>query len=70
LIYTYPLDKKTKEGTLFWTLPKRPPKEIIFDPKNSLHANFIASFAYLWAKIWNIPLPLNPRMDQTKLEIA
>lgn len=28
LLYTYPLDMKTKEGKLFWTLPKRPPREI------------------------------------------
>lgn len=26
LIHTYPLDLKTKDGNLFWTLPKRPPK--------------------------------------------
>jgi len=25
LLYTYPLDHKTKEGKLFWTMPKRPP---------------------------------------------
>jgi hypothetical protein len=28
LLYTYPLEMKTKEGKLFWTLPKRPPVEI------------------------------------------
>lgn len=26
LLFTYPLDMKTKEGKAFWTLPKRPPK--------------------------------------------
>jgi hypothetical protein len=25
LLFTYPLDHKTKEGKLFWTMPKRPP---------------------------------------------
>lgn len=25
LLFTYPIDLKTKEGKLFWTLPKRPP---------------------------------------------
>lgn len=41
LIYTYPLDAKTKEGNLFWTLPKRPPTHIEFDKNNLLHATFI-----------------------------
>jgi hypothetical protein len=27
LLFTYPLDLKTKEGKLFWTLPKRPPSK-------------------------------------------
>jgi len=34
LLYTYPLDYKTKEGKLFWTMPKRPPGEQKYDPKN------------------------------------
>lgn len=25
LLHTYPLDMKTKDGKLFWDLPKRPP---------------------------------------------
>ena len=25
LLFTYPVDLKTKEGKLFWSLPKRPP---------------------------------------------
>lgn len=36
-MYTYPLNTKTKEGSLFWTLPKRPPKEIEFNGKDELH---------------------------------
>lgn len=31
LMYTYPLDSKTKDGEPFWKLPKRPPTEIYFD---------------------------------------
>jgi len=34
LMHVYPLDSKTKEGTLFWTLPKRPPTAIEFDMNN------------------------------------
>lgn len=28
LLYTYPLDAKTKDGKHFWKLPKRPPTPI------------------------------------------
>lgn len=34
LLHVYPLDSKTKEGTNFWTLPKRPPTPIEFDMNN------------------------------------
>jgi hypothetical protein len=37
LLFTYPLDLKTKEGKLFWTLPKRPPsKHYLIQPKLAL----------------------------------
>lgn len=29
LLFTYPLDMKTKEGKAFWTLPKRPPSNYL-----------------------------------------
>lgn len=41
LLHCYPLDAKTKEGNLFWTLPKRPPTPAVFDKDNLLHASFI-----------------------------
>ena len=28
LLYTYPIDSKTKDGKDFWKLPKRPPTPI------------------------------------------
>ena len=31
LLHVYPLDAKTKEGSSFWSLPKRPPVLIEFD---------------------------------------
>ena len=38
LLYTYPLDAKTKDGKLFWRLPKRPPTPIeAIDPEGPLH---------------------------------
>jgi hypothetical protein len=47
LVHVYPLDKLTAEGRPFWSLPKRAPKIVEFDPKNLLHASFISSFACL-----------------------
>jgi len=70
LLYTYPLDHKTKEGTLFWSSPKRPPTEITFDPKNIQHANFIVACACMRAKIFGIPYPKDVNKESTKLEIA
>jgi len=66
LMYVYPLTAKTKDGRLFWTLPKRPPKELKFDPKNAVHASFIMSAACLRAKIFGITIPENPRSDEFK----
>ena len=48
------MDTKTKEGNLFWSLPKRPPVELTFDWKNELHREFILAMACLRAKIFNI----------------
>ena len=36
LIYSYPLDKKDKDGKLFWTLPKRPPIALDYSIKDQL----------------------------------
>eukprot|EP00829_Urostomides_striatus_P000283 TRINITY_DN1026_c0_g1_i2.p2 TRINITY_DN1026_c0_g1~~TRINITY_DN1026_c0_g1_i2.p2 ORF type:complete len:239 (-),score=100.95 TRINITY_DN1026_c0_g1_i2:21-737(-) len=70
LIYTYPLDFKTKDGTPFWSLPKRPPVELKFDPKSVLHASFVASLACIRAKIFGIPVPENARTEGVKFNIA
>ncbi len=56
----YPKDKITKDGDPFWSLPKHPPSELKFNPKNELHARFVTAAACLWAKIFSIPLPENP----------
>ena len=70
LLYTYPLDFKTKEGRPFWSLPKRPPTEILFDPTNLLHASFIAGCACLRANVFNIPIPQDARKDSGKYKLA
>mgnify|MGYP000926696280 CR=1 FL=1 len=70
LLYTYPLDAKTKEGNPFWSLPKRPPTEIAFDSKNPLHAHFVSACACLRANIFNIPIPVDARTNAGRIKIA
>eukprot|EP00826_Nyctotherus_ovalis_P044102 TRINITY_DN4733_c0_g3_i1.p1 TRINITY_DN4733_c0_g3~~TRINITY_DN4733_c0_g3_i1.p1 ORF type:complete len:529 (-),score=187.98 TRINITY_DN4733_c0_g3_i1:63-1649(-) len=70
LLFTYPLEFKTKDGTLFWSLPKRPPKELQFDPKDPLHAEFVTSMACLLANVWNVKEPEKARKAETRLKIA
>jgi len=71
LLHVYPLDFKTKEGNYFWSLPKRPPSPIDFDPTNLLHCRFIASYACLLATIHNIPIPSKePRSDEFRKEVG
>jgi len=70
LLFVYPLDFKTKDGTPFWTLPKRPPMELKFNPTDPLHASFITSLACLYAHIWGIKEPENSRAETIKLKMA
>lgn len=70
LIYTYPLDSKTKDGEPFWKLPKRPPTEYSFDPTNPLHRDFVSALAMLRAKIYKIGYPKNCRSEEEKKKIA
>jgi len=76
----YPLDKITKDNRPFWSLPKRPPHEIQFDPNNELHASFIAAYACLFANMHNLDISKlavnyldedkNPRSKESKLKMA
>jgi len=67
----YPLDKETKEGRPFWSLPKRPPHPTAFDPTNELHQAFIGACACLYAKIYDLEIPYEkPRSKEAKEEIA
>jgi len=49
-MFTYPIDKKTKDGKLFWSQPKRPPVAIEYDEKDRLCNMFVVSYACLYAK--------------------
>ena len=70
LLYTYPLDFRTENGNLFWSLPKRPPQPLDFDPNNSCIAAFITSCACLRAAVCGIPRPKNPRTPQTQSQLS
>ena len=71
LLYTYPLDSKTKDGQPFWKLPKRPPTPIeTFDAKNILHCIFVTSLAVMTAKIYDIPYPEDFRKDARRYAIG
>jgi hypothetical protein len=71
LLFAYPLDKQSKDGKLFWSLPKRPPISADFDPKNSLHNSFIAAYACLMANQFKIPIPYqNPRNEESKFKMG
>jgi len=71
LLYTYPLDAKTKDGKPFWKLPKRPPTPIEeIDPTNELHSTFISSYAVLLCKIFNVEYPKDFRKEERRVEIC
>lgn len=67
----YPLDKVTKEGRPFWSLPKRPPTPVEFDAGDISHANMVAAYACLVAKVYGVEIPYEkPRSNEAKLDIA
>lgn len=71
LLHVYPLDAKTKDGNLFWSLPKRPPVPADFDPTNPLHIQFITSMACLRANVFKIELPSKtPRTEEFRKEVG
>jgi hypothetical protein len=71
LLYTYPIDCKTKDGKNFWIFPKRPPKPIEqIDPDVALHGEFITSYAVLLCNIYNLPFPKDFRTQERRHQIA
>ena len=61
LLYNFPKDAETSNGTLFWSGPKRAPDPVKFDPNNPTHFGFIVSAANLHAFNYNIKSPGNDR---------
>jgi ubiquitin-activating enzyme E1 len=55
LLSIFPKDHKDKDGQPFWSGPKRAPSPITFDASNTLHIDFIISYANLIAAALSIP---------------
>ena len=69
LLHVYPLGAKTKEGSPFWSLPKRPPQPTEFDKENLVHCSFINSLACLFARMFFVEIPSKtPRVEAFKRE--
>jgi len=69
-LYSYPLDKKDKNGKLFWTLPKRPPVSLDYSISDQLCTDFISAYACLMANMFNIKIPYdNPRDPKSKQDM-
>jgi ubiquitin-activating enzyme E1 len=49
LLYAFPADSLTAQGTKFWSGSKRAPQPIVFDPNDPLHMSFIVAAANLRA---------------------
>jgi hypothetical protein len=65
LLHVYPLDSRTKEGELFWSLPKRAPHFVEFCPGETLHSKFVTSLACLWARVFGIDIPATAHNPET-----
>eukprot|EP01046_Picozoa_sp_COSAG06_P022250 COSAG06_NODE_1714_length_8624_cov_12.847977_1_plen_2251_part_00 len=57
LLHVYPTTAVTKDGKPFWTLPKRPPTPLDFDPEDPLCASFVVAAAALRAVEFGIAMP-------------
>ena len=55
LLSIFPKDHKDKEGSPFWSGPKRCPSPVTFSADEPIHMEFILSYANLIAANLNIP---------------
>ncbi|KFG62766.1 ubiquitin-activating enzyme E1 family protein, partial [Toxoplasma gondii RUB] len=55
LLYSFPLDHRTSEGTLFWAPPKRPPTPISFDANDPASLDFVVAASNLFAFNFGLP---------------
>lgn len=61
LLYNFPLDATTSNGTPFWSGPKRAPTPLVFDINNEDHFNFIKAAANLRAFNYGLKGDNNPQ---------
>jgi len=66
LLYTFPTDHVTSEGTPFWSGPKRPPTALDFDINDKTHMDFVIACANLFA--FNLGVP--PSRDREAFKVA
>jgi len=66
LMEAYPLDHKTDDGKLFWSLPRRPPQILKFDINIPEHLEFIKSTSRLRADVFNIHIPMDIKSNAFK----
>eukprot|EP01053_Blabericola_migrator_P001951 Blabericola_migrator_1__1950@NODE_152_length_12797_cov_95_608720_g133_i0_p2_GENE_NODE_152_length_12797_cov_95_608720_g133_i0NODE_152_length_12797_cov_95_608720_g133_i0_p2_ORF_typecomplete_len1045_score273_34ThiF/PF00899_21/3e34ThiF/PF00899_21/4_9e65UBA_e1_thiolCys/PF10585_9/7_5e62UBA_e1_thiolCys/PF10585_9/5_3e03E1_4HB/PF16191_5/6_3e17E1_4HB/PF16191_5/8_1e03E1_UFD/PF09358_10/1_4e14E1_FCCH/PF16190_5/2_2e14Shikimate_DH/PF01488_20/4_2Shikimate_DH/PF01488_20/3_8Pyr_redox_2/PF07992_14/0_073Pyr_redox_2 len=55
LLYNFPVDHVTENGTPFWSGPKRAPHPLTFDANEKLHIDFVVAAANLFASATGIP---------------
>ncbi|XP_063225748.1 ubiquitin-like modifier-activating enzyme 1 [Bacillus rossius redtenbacheri] len=55
LLFNFPPDQLTSSNQPFWSGPKRCPKPLVFDSKNSLHLDYVLAAANLKAEVYGIP---------------
>eukprot|EP01035_Chromulina_nebulosa_P025282 gene25282-32993_t len=73
LLFSFPLDRLTANGTPFWSGAKSPPMPLQFNIADPLHAEFIISTANLLAAVYSIPLPevdINALMSTVSMAIS
>ena len=57
LLHVYPVEKLNKDGRPFWSLPKRPPRPVDFDPACEMHQHVVSAFACLYATVYGVKIP-------------
>ena len=54
LLFNFPLDSVTTQGTPFWSGPKRPPHPLVFDDRDHFHMDFVRYAARLRAQVYGV----------------
>ena len=57
LVYTFPKDNVTSNGSRFWSPPKRFPTALTFNAEDPAHCRFVQAMAILTAEVYSIPVP-------------